>query len=102
MAKSLLPAKSVSRLGDTIHPSEVDWVNEKIATATGIPLKFLYQGDAGREPTSRSLKMDLDAFTKLQRDNDTLFIFPKETCRTCGHEGVKEMMRPMHSISQKM
>lgn len=89
-------------MSDTIRPSEVDLVNEKVAAATGLSLKFLYQTDKGREPSARSLKMDLEAITRLQRENDNRPISTTVMCCTCKHTHEDPVIPQRHSISQKM
>jgi hypothetical protein len=87
-------------LGDTIHPNEVDWVNERVAKATGLSLDFLYQTD-GLEPSRRAHQMDLRDFTNLQRENDEPPAKTQYECGTCRQDVEKTVPRRRYSLSQK-
>jgi len=77
-------------------------VNERVAAACGLPLKFLYPGD-GSHPSRRASLMDLEAYTKIQRDNDTRNGIVISECKECGEHITrpKPAERPP-TISQQM
>jgi hypothetical protein len=80
---------------------EIDEINEKVSKITGMSLKDLYRGD-GVHPSTRSLQMNLDAFTQMQRDNDTHVETKLVTCSSCSHVHERENPRRIYSISQQM
>lgn len=86
--------------GGQIHPNEVDWVNEKVAAATGLSMDFLYQTD-GREPSRRAHQMDLRDFTNLQHENDRPPGSVDHICGSCKHVTTKPVRRRVFSLSQK-
>jgi hypothetical protein len=66
------------------HLSEVDWVNQKVAAACGLPLKFLYPPSDGIHPSTRAHQMELEEYTQIQRQNDTLGGIVISECKSCG------------------
>lgn len=80
---------------------EIDWINKKVAEATGLPMKFLYQRDEGREPSDRVRRLDLIEYTKLQQNNDKPTTF-KHSCITCGQDVEKTVTYRQPTLSQKM
>lgn len=83
-----------------LHISEVDWINQKVAEATGLPMKFLYQGD-GIHPSIQAHQMDIEEYAKIQRENDHQ-VARHVPCGAC-HQDVETMpKRRTYSMSQKM
>jgi hypothetical protein len=80
---------------------EIDEINEKVSKITGMSIKDLYRGD-GVHPSTRSLQMNLDAFTKMQRENDTHVDTKLVVCSSCSHVHEQEVPRRIYSISQQM
>jgi hypothetical protein len=80
---------------------EVDEINEKVSKITGMSLKDLYRGD-GIHPSTRSLQMNLEAFTKMQRENDMQPAVIPVTCSSCNHTHEKIVEPRVYSISQQM
>ena len=82
---------------------EIDWVNQHVAAALGVPLKFLYPSSDGLHPNTRALRMDLEEYTKIQRENDTRDAVKTVPCETC-KQGVEYPANPVpiKSISQQM
>ena len=91
---------SIKLSAKPLHISEVDWVNQKVAEACGVPLKFLYQGD-GIHPSIQAHQMDLEEFTKVQRENDTMSVTHKVACGTCHQDVERTPGRRIKSISQQ-
>ena len=84
------------------YHGEVDWVNERVAMALRVPLKFLYPGDQ-LHPSRRAALMDLEAYTQIQRNNDKLNGIVISECKTCGEHISRPTPAPRPpSISQKM
>ena len=83
-----------------LHISEVDWINQKVAEATGLPMKFLYQGD-GIHPSVQAHQMDIEEYAKIQRENDTMSVTHKVACGTCHQDVERTPGRRIKSISQQ-
>ena len=68
-----------------------------------VPLKFLYPSSDGLHPNTRALQMDLEEYTKIQRENDTRDAVKTVTCGTCA-QGVEHPANPVpiKTISQQM
>ena len=69
----------------TPYRGEVDWVNERVARACAVPLKFLYPPDPVH-PSRRANLMELEAYTQIQRDHDTRNEVVVTPCTGCGQQ----------------